>query len=293
MNKAARDWCFTWWIPEDEDYRSFCCAISYGDYPEHISYMVQQLECKDGKRYHWQGYLELKKPMRLTQLKTIFGDDIHWEIRRGTKDEARNYCMKEESAVRKFIDLDGSESEFKPEEDGEFKRQGKRTDLLNVYEDIKEGKDLYDIITRNPVQYIKFHRGIERMKMIVDIKNNDKKFRNVEVTWISGKPGIGKTRRIYEMGNVAIITKPHSTLWFDNYIDQEILLIDDFDKWIEVNTLLHLLDGYEHHLPIKGGFVRAKYTKVFITANQTFDEMYLGHQQYDALKRRIHKFENL
>ncbi len=44
---------------------------------------------------HLQGYVEMHGATRLTGMKEIFGRDPHFEARRGTRLEARDYCKKD------------------------------------------------------------------------------------------------------------------------------------------------------------------------------------------------------
>ncbi len=44
---------------------------------------------------HLQGYVEMHGATRLTGMKEIFGRDPHFEARRGTRIEARDYCKKD------------------------------------------------------------------------------------------------------------------------------------------------------------------------------------------------------
>ncbi len=66
-----------------------------------IKYAVWQLErCPDTGRLHVQAYVEWKAGIRLAAAKRQIGDaQAHLEVRRGTREQARDYCTKEESRV--------------------------------------------------------------------------------------------------------------------------------------------------------------------------------------------------
>lgn len=60
---------------------------------------VYQLELGDGTEsnegiLHWQGYIETPKRLRLKALKSML-PTAHWENRKGTQEQAYNYCIKE------------------------------------------------------------------------------------------------------------------------------------------------------------------------------------------------------
>ncbi|ASX95017.1 replication-associated protein [Alternanthera yellow vein alphasatellite] len=68
----------------------------------HVSYSCwQEEECPTSKRRHLQGYLQLKGQRTLSQVKSLFGVfKPHLEKQRARRtDEARDYCMKEETRV--------------------------------------------------------------------------------------------------------------------------------------------------------------------------------------------------
>lgn len=84
------NWCFTLNNPSFEAWSLVLPA-------EHVKYCVWQLERVT--TLHIQGYLELKKKARLTaiprRIPMLAG--AHFEKRRGTAQEASDYCEKDES----------------------------------------------------------------------------------------------------------------------------------------------------------------------------------------------------
>ena len=76
--------------------------------------------------------------------------------------------------------------------------------------------------------------------------------------------------------------------WFDNYEQEDCLLIDDFDDTaVPIELMLQLLDGYRQRLPIKGGHTYAAWEKVIITTN-IFSELYASapQEKLDAFRAR-------
>nr|AGL74878.1 replication protein [Croton yellow vein mosaic alphasatellite]AIH07547.1 replication protein [Croton yellow vein mosaic alphasatellite] len=68
----------------------------------HVSYACwQEEESPSTRRRHLQGYLQCKGQRTLKQVKSLFGDlNPHLEKQRARRtDEARNYCMKDETRV--------------------------------------------------------------------------------------------------------------------------------------------------------------------------------------------------
>lgn len=116
-----------------------------------IQYMVAQLEeCPKTQKLHIQGYCEFKSAMRINTIKKLFNDNtIHIEQRKGTQIEAINYCTKEDTRIEEPIIL------------GINKQQGNRSDLSQLYDDIKDNKDIQYIIDTYPGQYAKYKQNID------------------------------------------------------------------------------------------------------------------------------------
>lgn len=91
-SKRLRNWVFTSYDLE---------AFKVPDEDPDFRYCVYQTEeCPDTKRWHHQGYIEFNKAKTLASVKALLGDQtVHLEPRRGTRAEARAYCMKNESRV--------------------------------------------------------------------------------------------------------------------------------------------------------------------------------------------------
>lgn len=84
-------------------------------------YSIYQLELSESGTFHYQGYVELKRSVRLTTMCNLL-PGAHFERRQGSRVEARNYSSKEDTRV------DG------PWESGtwEGSQQGRRSDLLGM-----------------------------------------------------------------------------------------------------------------------------------------------------------------
>lgn len=76
-------------------------ASEFGFDEDDVRYAVWQLEkCETTGREHLQMYIEAFKPHRLSRWKEIIGEpSAHIKVRRGTREQARAYCMKEETRV--------------------------------------------------------------------------------------------------------------------------------------------------------------------------------------------------
>lgn len=91
-----RGYCFTAFVPHTETWDLPDIV------PAGLQYCVWQYEkCPETGRLHIQGYAEFLKPQRVAGARRILGlpQSTHFEARLGTKEDARKYCMKEETRV--------------------------------------------------------------------------------------------------------------------------------------------------------------------------------------------------
>jgi len=137
-------------------YRNFCFTINNpgpdDDIVESplIRYCVYQMEQGEEGTPHIQGYVEFTKRMTFAAVKLLF-PRAHLEARRGTREQARDYCMK----------LEGQLSE--PVEIGDFATdQGKRTDLADACALVKEHGPKR-VAQEMPEVFAKFHRGLHAL----------------------------------------------------------------------------------------------------------------------------------
>lgn len=275
---SARDYCFTVF---DMEY-NFNNTIN--NQSNKIKYLVYQKElCPTSGKQHFQCYCEFENKIRFAAVKKIFGSNIHFENRFGTREQARNYCMKEESRIEGPWEL----GTFKPSE------QGKRNDLLNMYDLIKDGADSEELVESNPVCYMRFYKAIQHVKTIFDKKKRNEIRTNLKVEVCYGPAGSGKTRRIIDNNDpndiYELVLNNKSQTWWDGYEGEKILVINDFyGHSMAWDELLNILDIYPKRLPVKGGFTYANWDYVYITSNIHPKDWYPNKGYPKELSRRIH-----
>lgn len=90
-------WCFTLNYGLKEQTTKDACISSsvpvINKIIENSKYYIVSLECVT--RFHLQGYIELKKKMRFTQVKQIVGDKAHIEPAKGDRADNNRYCSKD------------------------------------------------------------------------------------------------------------------------------------------------------------------------------------------------------
>jgi len=136
-----RAWCFT--------HNNFSYAAEELPVFKHERYVVWQHEKVDTD--HIQGYIELKCPQRMSAL-TKWLPGAHFQVRKGSPDQARDYCMEEDTRVAG------------PWERGVYGgSQGKRSDIDDARDAIAAGASRRDVYNVHSDVAAKYPRYVETM----------------------------------------------------------------------------------------------------------------------------------
>lgn len=246
-----------------------------------------------GETEHTHIFFALEHPTRFSTIKRRF-PTAHIDRAEGTAAECRAYVQKS----GKWAESDKAETSIPGtfEEWGELpiERQGERTDLALLYQMIKDGMSNYEIMEVNPDYLVSLDR-VERARQAVREQQYRETFRKLEVTYLWGPTGVGKTRSVMEKysysGVYRVTDYAHP---FDSYAGEDVLLLDEYGSNFKIRDLLNYLDGYPLTLPARYSNRVACYTKVYIISNICLSKQYTDIQwdspaTFAALLRRIHK----
>lgn len=245
---------------------TFDDLVRLGGLKDHVKYLVMGAEVGEQGTPHLQGYVEFNKSIRFNSAKKLLGDRVHIEQRRGTQQQAIDYCKK-----------DGDVWEM-----GTPGNQGKRVDLDNVRQLAMDGG----------------MRAVSRTSSLQQIKvaekyltyNEEPRDWKPEVYWLWGKTGVGKSRRAREIaGDQDTYCKNDGTKWWTGYDGHEVVIIDDFrDSWWSLTEMLSLLDRYEKIVEYKGGHRQFKPRTIIVTSAMSPEACYKNTgERIDQLLRRI------
>ncbi len=232
---------------------------------------------------HLQGYLCLASPRTIKGVKdTVFNTPslqrVHLELARGTKDQCKEYCNKDES---RDPDAGFGFVEFGRFEDVPARRgQGARNDIHAAAAIIRNGGSLYEVAQDHPDQFVRYHRGFAALQQTLQgrprVRNEGGVFEPPRVFWFWGSTGTGKTHAVFEENEVDdIYRKPAGNEWWDGYCGQPVILLDDFrSSWFPFTYLLNITDRYPLQVAVKGGFANYSPSKIYITCPKPPDVLY-------------------
>jgi hypothetical protein len=233
---------------------------------------------------HLQMYGEIKNSMSCSAFKQaltrIFGgtfNTVHIEICNGSAEQNIAYCRKE-----------GDYTEL-----GEPGQQGKRNDLASAAKIIVETGGLDQVIRDMPDVFIKYSNGLSRYAALTLPKRNHMTIGY----WLYGETGTGKSRWAAQNFPDAY-WKPSDTTWFDGYLGQETVIIDDYrpTKEMSFQFILRLVDRYPLQVPVKGAYVQFAAKRIIFTSPRDIGETFQHltfltedlNQMYRRFPHRLH-----
>lgn len=267
-------WCWTINNPTVEEEETLqTLHILSGE----VQYLVFQKEQGEQGTQHLQGYVEFSSRKTLRQAKVILGTQrIHLERRRGTADQARIYCIKEDGR------LDG------PWEFGEFSgtrasTAGTRTDLAAVKAAIEGGATEGKLADEFFSLWCQYHNAFRRYRGLCHSQRNHK----TRTIVIVGPPGTGKSRWCMDSYKEAYWKQ--RSIWWDSYEGHESVVLDDFYGWLPYDVVLRMCDRYPLMIETKGGQCQFVAKTVVFTSNNTPAQWY-KNVNLDAFIRRVDRW---
>lgn len=251
-------------------------------------------ESKDGRK-HGHIAVSFEKAKKLKAVAKLFGN-AHSEPMRGSKAEAIDYINKVgkyeekgEIIFRKF----GNAEKVKD-------RSGKRSDIDAIKSEIECG----NITAENIDEYIYANAENETHARLIEstfmrhIKAKGGKEREeVEVIYVEGESGSGKTRGAYQRYPKAFKVNMDNkcAFPFDGYKGQETIILDELRPgFFKPAYLFQVLDRYPLNVNVKGSRCPALWTRVIITTSFPLDKWFTSAEDNEGqdnnrkqFKRRI------
>jgi len=267
--KQFRNFCGTDFVLDLEFWRNKvfpACKYAYGG--------VEL--CPTSQKEHWQFWCVFKSAKTESAARKFF-EGRHVESCKGNADSNEEYCHK------------GGVTAF---EHGTVPSQGKRTDLIELKDQIMSGEMTVDAICEsNPNAFQQYGRTLERLETIA----LRKKYRNweTEAVWIFGPKGTGKTHMAME----GFDKKTHyqwcgKNDWWDGYKGQETIIINEFRGGMTFRDLMELTDKWSYDLPIRGKeAVPCLAKKVIVTSSMHPKDVYSNLAAQDKIDQLYDRFD--
>ena len=257
----SRGWCFTLNNYTDDEFNNLqkvdCQYIIYG-----------QETATTTATKHLQGYVHYKNAVSPGHVKATIGTRAHIEVRRGSIQEAVDYCKKEGSWFQRGTLRIPDENRW--------------TDIIKLAE---QGK--MDVIKEEyPAQYLRYKANLESLQC-PDVKPLD----SIEgaFEWWYGKTGTGKSRKLqadYPDAYDKAINK-----WWDGYKYEDVVFIEEADPK-KCEHMGHFFKRWADHNPfgceIKNGHLtKVRPKKIIVTSNYTIKECFPNQCDWEPLERRF------
>lgn len=238
-----------------------------------VIYWCMADEIGEEGTYHTHIFICGRSGIRFSTLKRAF-ESAHIEMAKGTSLQNKEYVSKTgrwEKDKKHETCVDGTFEEYG---DMPIERQGKRNDLDDLYSMIKEGMSDYDILEQGS-DYMLNLDMISKTRQILVQEKFKNTFRKLDIVYIWGETGTGKTRSVMEGHGYGNVYRATDYLHpFDNYAGQDVILFDEFRSSLALTDMLKYLDGYPLELPCRYANRYACYTKVYLISNIPLSEQY-------------------
>lgn len=226
--------------------------------PDGLSYIVYQLEEGDDGLLHYQGYMESTNQCTLSAAKKKLGCRwAHLEPRRGTVEQAINYCAKP-GGLEPVVEF------------GRYKRQGERSDLIYIKDRIQQGATELDLWQESFSDMVRYHKGITRAMQVL---GPQAKRGGVQIIVLWGDPRAGKSVQAKHLAKSTpggYYMKDPTSIWWDGYLGEKCVVMDDFDPTHHAWTWHQMFGWLDNEIApaqVKGGYVQLQFTRLIITSN--------------------------
>ena len=262
-------------------FRDIESAIHYFERIEHFKYCIFQLEQGEEEQTpHFQGFISFKICKRFKTIKDAL-PFAHIEKAKGSNTQCREYCSKKDTRV------DG------PFEIGNFAEERERTDIKEFLELVKAGATEDELMSLYPALYLREMNKIQAIYS-VNYKQYKRKCRNINVTYIYGSSGVGKTSAVRNMLGLenSFWVHHYDNAMFTNYEFQDNLVFDEFSGKIPITQFNMMLNVEPIELRGLNCVKYGAYHNVYIISNYSPKELYKETQKtepliYQTFNRRL------
>lgn len=248
-----------------------------------------------GSCFHTHIFVVFASRVRFSMVKKYF-PEAHIEKCKGSVSDNVNYIKKsgrwELDKLKQEKIIEGSFEQYgiQPPD-----TKGKRGDMSELYQMVLDNMTNAEILAINQDYILQIDKIDKVRTTILTERYKDTVRLDLEVIYISGKTGTGKTRGVLEKNGYSNVYRVTDYLHpFDGYTCQPVICFDEFRSSIRLKEILMYCDIYPIELPSRYANKFACYNKVYIVSNWALERQYADLQREDneswrAFLRRIHK----
>ena len=240
---------------------------------------------------HTHVYLVFRNAVLFSTIQRRFYG-AHIDPAKGSSEENRNYVRKEgkwADDAKHDTNLIETFEESGPLPDERRQQQKDSEVILGM---ICDGASNADILEEFPTALSKLHH-IDAARQVMLEKKYREQFRKLNVSYIWGETGVGKTRGVMEKyGYAQVYRVTNYAHPFDGYKGEAVILFDEFRSSLPISDMLKYLDGYPVMLPCRYADKVACFDTVYVISNIPLEEQYPNIQMdepetWKALLRRF------
>lgn len=309
---AEYHWCFTkhFRLTEIENFQLFMMQMNTR-FDNRVRYIIAQAEIAASGAIHVQGYIELYNKVTRRGLKMLMtgdgSDDMHLEGRRGEREEARDYCRKDDTkmpADHAWLQLDDGTALSAQTEAGQWEHErGNRTDAKGVADMVMQGHNNAEIMRTLPNEYLRMFRGVAAGRQALQGSGMRRPKFHSTILW--GKTGTGKSHLALALAEKkatelkdSVYFRTMDQAWMDGYDGQKVVVLEEIgggDKSdIPFKELLMLLCKLPYTMKVKGASRVCEAEHFFITSNLHPSDWYRDSgYNLDQLKHRCSEIHHV
>lgn len=264
----TRNWVFTYHLEDGDQTEVRLAGLE-------CRYIVFGREtCPTTGRRHLQGYVEFENAKTQSAVKRLLGSErFHVEPRRGSQEQAIDYCKKDGDFVERGV----------PAADAAAGGQLEKDRWQRARDAAKRG----DFEAIDDELYIRYQASFKRIRMDA-VQQRTVLDGDLLNEWFVGPSGSGKSRTA-RLENPNFFDKDPMTRWWDGYNGEDVVLIDDFDKFQKAQggDIKRWSDRYSFQAPVKGGYLTIRPLKFVITSQYLPEQIWDDPETIAAINRRF------
>jgi len=257
----SRDWVFTINNPTSDDDQ--CLRVLQA----HASYYIYGREVGEQGTPHYQGYIQFQHPRTLRGVKILL-PRAHLETRRGSRQQAIQYCEKE-----------GDWTEWGDRPATALTQKERWQEIIRL----AEAGDLTKIKEEYPSMYLRYLEKLRSLsrpatRILTTLTNE----------WWYGPTGTGKSSHLW--ATYPEHYQKELNKWWCGYQGESVVAVEEWSPKNECTAsfLKIWADRYPFTAQIKGGsLLRVRPQKIIVLSNYTIDECFPATQDAEPIKRRF------